>query len=119
MQASNILLEGAEIVSHSLPGFRFEVREEGVGSGGHFAWGEFVRDDRRLELHFRWSLGLVTYHVGIHALSHEAYLRALGVPLGKNQYPGFSDNPLDGFRHLTHDLRTFVPEFVLGDALTL
>jgi hypothetical protein len=118
-QASDTLVKGAAIVSASLPGFRFEERAEGVGSGGAFAWGEFVRDDRRLELHFRRSLGLVTYHLGNHALSHEGYLRAMGVPPGANQYPGFSDDPLDGFRHLAHDLRAFVSEFVRGDAVTL
>src|SRR4051812_30526515 len=95
------------------------MREDGVGSGGAFAWGAFVREDRRLELHFRWSLGLVTYHAGDQAISHEAYLRAVGVPSGANQYPGFSDDPLDGFRHLAHDLHAFLSEFVVGEAETL
>ena len=100
-------------------GFRFELREAGRGSGGRFAWGEYVRDDRRLELHFRYSLGLVTYHAGRFSIAHEPYLLALGVPRGDNQYPGFSDDPLEGFRSLAHDLSRFCREFLSGDATIL
>lgn len=119
MQPSEVLLAGAEIVSAALPGFRFTLGESGVGSGGAFASGQFAKGDRRLELHFRSSLGLVTYHLGDCSLSHEAYVRALGVALGENHYPGFSDDPLDGFRHLAHDLERFASEFVSGDGAVL
>lgn len=33
--------------------FSFVFRDEGRGAGGFFATGDFIRDDRRLELHFR------------------------------------------------------------------
>jgi hypothetical protein len=37
------------------------------------------------------------------------------VPKGERpQYPGFSDDPLDGFRHLAHDLRKYCADFLVG-----
>jgi hypothetical protein len=109
------LTAGATILAPLLGshGFTFEFRDEGRGSGGFFAWGEFVREERRLELHFRHSLGLVTYHVGPLHARHETYMKELGV-LGRNQYPGFSDDPLDGFRHLANDLG-FAADFLSGN----
>jgi hypothetical protein len=109
------LLKGMAIVESVLQphGFKFMLGNVGQGSGGHFASGEFSRDDRRLELHFRHSLGLVTYHIGKHTLDHETYLRYLG-KWQQRKYPGFSDDPLDGFRHLAHDLQTFCMDFVSG-----
>jgi hypothetical protein len=35
-------------------GFVLMFREEGRGAGGVFAWGEFVRGDRRLEVSIDW-----------------------------------------------------------------
>ena len=70
-------------------GFRFEFRDAGKGAGGFFAWGEFVRRDRRLELHYRLSLGLVMYHALGKKVSHEAYMRELG-RWENHRYPGFS-----------------------------
>src|SRR3954467_12336148 len=96
-------------------GFAFELLESGRSSGGDYAYGEYVRGDRRLELHFRHSLGLVTYHVGSNALSHEAYMKALGVRPSEAQYPGYSEDPLDGFRHLAADIIAFGDDFLRGD----
>jgi hypothetical protein len=99
-------------------GFSFAALSSGASSGGNFASGEFRRqqgdDLRRLELHVRHSLGLVTYNLGGLALSHADYMRALLGPHGDNDYPGFSDNPLDGFRHLLHDLERYATDFLAG-----
>lgn len=121
MQPPDVLQAGAALLDVVLgpAGFRFQPGGADLGSGGDFAWGELVRGDRRLELHVRRALGLVTYHLGPLSLAHDAYLRALGVPPGSSQYPGFSDDPLDGFRHLAHDLQAFCAEFVDGDAAVL
>jgi hypothetical protein len=70
----------------------------------------------RIELHVRGSLGMVTYHVADDFLDHESYMRAAGVPIGVNQYPGFPDYPVDAFHDLAHDIKTFVMEFLIGDA---
>lgn len=113
------LLDGAKILDPVLlpKGFQFQFRKEGKGSGGNFAWGEFAREDRRLELHFRHGLGLVRYHVGDQSASHDSYMRELGV---KNQchYPGFSDDPIAAFRDLAHDLG-FADDFLSGSAAVL
>jgi hypothetical protein len=108
------LFEGVKIIGPLMAsnGFTFHFRDEGSGSGGKFAWGEFVRKDRRLELHFRHSLGLVRYHVRKANASHEAYMRELGV-WAQCRYPGFSDNPMDAFHNLAHDLQ-FAGDFLSG-----
>ncbi|HSK42516.1 MAG TPA: hypothetical protein VLA83_01375 [Candidatus Binatia bacterium] len=110
------LLAGAEILAPILEpyAFVFTVKTHGQGSGGCFASGAFFRADRRLELHFRYSLGLVTYHVDQESLDHETYMRLLGVH-GMNQYPDFPSEPLESFRHLAMDLRNYCQDFVSGD----
>lgn len=95
-------------------GFKLIEWEPGKSSGGNFASGEYVKGDRRLEIHFRYSLGLVTYHMGDLSLPHQAYMRALLGKSGGNKYPGFSNDPLDGFRHLKHDLENFCGDFLAG-----
>ena len=116
MSPRDVLTKGASLLEPVLTphSFSFVFREEGRGSGGVFAVGEFVRDERRLELHYRWSLGLVTYHVGAAHVSHAGYMEELGVRQFA-AYPGFSDDPLDGFRHLAGDLARFAADFLIGD----
>jgi hypothetical protein len=116
-----ILRAGCEILDPVMNshGFRFALRDSDLGCAGYYANGDYVSGDRRLELHFMYSLGLVTYHVGDMSISHDAYLRALTKGAGGNQYPGFSDDPLDGFRHLAHDLQKFCDDFLSGDGKVL
>jgi hypothetical protein len=110
------LTDGARILETLLrrKGFKFRFRRAGTGSGGNYAWGEFVRADRRLELHFRWSLGLVRYHVGAQNASHESYMRELGV-WDQCRYPGFSNDPMKGFEELLRDVG-FADDFLDGSA---
>ena len=111
-----ILLAGSVILEPVLlpHGFRFEFRDVGKSAGGLFAWGEFVHCDRRLELHYRFSLGLVAYHALGKKVSHEAYMRELG-RWGNNRYPGFSFGHLEDFHDLAHDLLS-ADDFLSGDA---
>ena len=111
-----ILQQGADIVASALVphGFHFRMVSSGSSSGGAFAHGEFVREDRRLELHFRWALGLVTYHIGVHELAHADFMRAL---LGRSQaghYPLCSEEPLAGFEALRLDLVEHCSDFMIG-----
>lgn len=111
-----MLVQGAAILDEVLgpAGFVFEFREKGKGSGGHFAWGEFVRGNRSIEVHFRYSLGMVKYHVGTAELTHEDYLKCLGV-YEKRHYPDFPNHPLDSFRSLSQDLSEFCADFLTAD----
>lgn len=113
------LIKGAQILQQSLGphGFQFQFREDGKGSGGAFAWGEFIRGKRKIELHFRFTLGMVRYHIDDHSASHESYMRELNV-WNQCRYPGFPEDATDGFRELTHDL-TFAGDFLCGDARVL
>src|SRR5262245_53172019 len=118
MNPRTTLRRGAAILDAVLVprGFRFEFRGHDLGSGGEFAWGEYVRGDRRLELHFRYSLGLVTYHAAELTLDHSRYMAALGAA-ERAAYPGFSNDPLAAFRDLAHDLLQFAAaDFLDGSA---
>lgn len=106
---------GAVIEPH---GFLWVSGNSGVGHPGDFASGAFVRADRRLELRFRWSLGLVKYHLGSTVISHEQLMRFSGHAT-EAQYPGFSSDPLDAFRHLAHDLQKYATDFIEGDGSSI
>jgi hypothetical protein len=116
---SEALREGATILNEVLVplGFHFVFGGDGKGSGGPYAWGNFVRGDRRLEIYFRFSLGLVRYHIGAVNASHDSYMTQLGVR-GKCKYPGYSDDFKDAFRDLAHDL-AFAEDFLGGEGTAL
>ena len=87
---------------------------QGKGSGGTFATARWVAGDRSIETHVRQALGIVEYRWGSLKLTHQEYLRVRHV---KGSYPGFSDDPTDGFRHLAADLAGPVgPMLVCGHA---
>jgi len=111
-----VLKRGADILAPALVphGFHFSMGASGGSSGGAFAQGEFVRENRKLELHFRWSLGLVTYHLGKHKLAHEDYMRALLGRSGASHYPCFSEDALATFEALRQDLVKHCSDFVSG-----
>ena len=114
------LLSGVAILDGVLGshGFVFQYRGDGRSSGGTYAWGEYVCGDRRLELHFRHSLGLVKYWLGKLAVSHEAYMTALGVRR-QAAFPSVSKDPLEAFGHLAHDLERFGDDFLRGQGRVL
>lgn len=115
-EASESLRAGSDILDGLMlaHGFFFVPTSAGVSSGGSFAAGEFRRGDRRLELHFRYSLGLVTYRAGLLGLSHEDYMWSVVGRRWATRYPGFSTEPLDGFRHLLGDLQQYGSDFLIG-----
>jgi hypothetical protein len=95
-------------------GFVYRKLASGASSGGHFASGEFFKDLRRIEFHLRYSLGMVTYHLGRQSMSHQDYMRSILGREHASHYPGFSSDPLDGFRHLLQDLEEHCSEFLTG-----
>jgi hypothetical protein len=100
-------------------GFIFIDGGEGSDSGGPFASGDFLSRDRRLEIHVRSALGGVRYHFGDYSVSHEDFVRGVrGTERieGPSEYPGFSNDPLAGFRHLRADLERFGAVFLRGGA---
>src|SRR5215475_6069535 len=116
---SEILSRGCTILDTVLTthGFKLAVITSGKGSGGSYAVATFANGKRKLEIHYRYSLGLVTYHVGALALDHEAFMRALVGSKGGNKYPCFSDDPFEAFRGLTHDIEKFAGAFLSGDEI--
>jgi hypothetical protein len=96
-------------------GFSFKDGPAGPSSGGPYASGSYVNGDRKLEIHFRYSLGLVTYHFGQTSIDHESYMYALVGTNGGNKYPDFSEDPLDAFKGLAYDLENFATAFLNGN----
>jgi len=111
------LLEAGRIILDPIltkHGFRWVAERSGHSSGGNFASGAYLRHTRRLELHFRYSLGLVSYFLGDSQVSHADYMRVAVSPGWRAAYPGFSQDPLDGFRHLAVDLAEHATAFLSG-----
>ena len=112
-----ILNQGRAILDPVLQrhGFVFEGATVGQGSGGRYACGTYVNGNRRLEFAYRYSLGLVTYRFGQTSVDHESYMRGLLGTKGGNKYPGFSDEPMDGFKGLAYDFENFATAFSSGN----
>jgi hypothetical protein len=114
-KAIQLLKKGRELIDPILEshGFHWESGWAGKSSGGYSDSGQYVKGNRKLELHFRYSLGLVTYHIEEISLTHEDYMRYAA---GDNnvQYPGFSKDPLDAFKHLANDLEKYAQDFLCG-----
>jgi hypothetical protein len=112
-----ILREGCKILDPLMNehGFSFIDGGSGRGSGGPYASGIYTNADRKLEIHFRYSLGLVTYHFKHASIDHESYMRALLGEKSGNKYPGFSDDPLAAFHDLAYDMQSFAGAFLKGD----
>lgn len=117
-EPKRLLLAGVAILDPVLVphGFVFSLEATGQGYGGWFASGCYRKGERKLELHFRYSLGLVTYHIGADSLDHETYMRFADV-YGQNEYPDFPKEPLDSFNHLANDIRSYCADFVSGGGL--
>ncbi|HEY1047536.1 MAG TPA: hypothetical protein VGF79_13910 [Bacteroidia bacterium] len=113
-----LLLDGVKILSTYLEplGFHFKLLGAGKSSGGKFAFGHFICGDREVELHFRWSLGLVSYKAGNTILRHEDYINLIN-KLGQNKYPNFSEDPYDAFKCLKFDLENLLKDFFENDAV--
>jgi hypothetical protein len=116
MDVLDTLKAGVLIVNQLMTEHRFSswLTAAGKSSGGRFASAEFVRGNRRLELHFRGSLGLVQYHVGNASLPHEDYMWSVLGTRWASHYPGVSEDPLDGFRDLRRDLEEHGSAFLSG-----
>jgi hypothetical protein len=95
-------------------GFVYRALDAGSSSGGQFASGEFRKDNRWLEFHFRRSLGMVTCHLGSRSMSHQEYMRSVLERPNASHYPGFSSDPLEAFRQLYLDLEEHCGEFLEG-----
>jgi hypothetical protein len=111
-----VMTAGSVILGHvlSAAGFTFQLTCTGQGSGGRFAVGRFTKGSQYVEFHFRYSLGLVVYGWGDATLAHADYLRGLDLT---GAYPGYSADPLDGFRHLALDLAGPLRGFINGDRI--
>ena len=111
-----ILTKGSEILAPSLRahGFSFQIDRSGNSSGGPFASGYWSRDNRRLELHFRWHLGLVAYHLGPDRISHGYLVWAVSGKRNAGTYPGSSGDLFERFHLLNDEIVRFGQSFLCG-----
>ena len=114
MRSSELLDAGRAILEPPLlaAAFRFESSGEAKGRRGPFARAAFVRGARCLEFSVRRGLGEVVYRQGAINAPHE--LLVLSLRGHRGAYPGFSDDPLDGFRRLRADLEVPLELFLSG-----
>jgi hypothetical protein len=111
-----LLESGSELLKPLLVrhGFAYRTLAAGNSSGGQFAGAEFRRQSRRLEYHFRYSLGMVRYHLDAHSMAHQEYMRSVIGRPNAGHYPGFSSDPIDAFRDLLLDLEEYCIDFLEG-----
>jgi len=132
VNAALTLGQGSALLASLLEphGFVYESGDAVSGEMQEAARGAFVRsDNRRLELTVvrtlmtdsgervenpRSVLRDVMYRVGDLAVEHEAYMAVVLGEEGSNQYPTFGGAPLDGFRHLCHDIECYATVFLRG-----
>ena len=132
MNAVTTLAEGCALLAPVFEpqGFAYEVGEATQDESQETARGAFSRPDgRRLELtvvrvlksddgekvaNARSVLREVVYRLGPLVLAHEAYMAVVLGEEGSNQYPTFGGQPLDGFRHLRHDIECYATVFLRG-----
>ena len=131
MDAATILEHGSRLLAPLLEaqGFAYERGPATRDETQEVARGTFSRaDGRRLELsvvrvlaengaelaNARVVLRDVVYRVGDLTVAHEAYMAVVLGEEGSNQYPTFGGQPLDGFRHLRHDLECYATVFLKG-----
>ena len=98
-------------------GFVFHFQNAGRGSGGDYAWGKYVRDDRSLHLHHRWGLGIIEYHIADLWIDHDGYLKHLGVEKQSNVLWMPLESGLDRYRALRSDIERFCSDFLAGPAV--
>ena len=116
MNSREELEKGIELLKPIMEasGFHFVFESGGNSSGGNFSQGTFISGNKRLELSFRWSLGCVEYQIDDNKISHAEYMDAIEVK-AEAKYPGFSNNPIEAFEHLTVDISQFGEIFLKGN----
>jgi hypothetical protein len=132
MDVATVLEQGSALLAPLLEaqGFAYEPGDVTRDETQEVARGAFNRaDGRRLELSVvcvlaaeggadapaaRIVLRDVVYRVGDLTLAHEAYMAVVLGEEGSNQYPTFGGQPIDGFRHLRHDLECYATVFLRG-----
>jgi hypothetical protein len=94
---------GSELLRPLLEGYGYEIgpEETARGSGGPAAVVRWVADDRWIETHVRTGLGIVRYGFGDEYIEHRDFLRWAGAA---GAYPGYGDDPVQGFVRLLADL---------------
>lgn len=132
MNAATTLEQGCALLAPLLEaqGFVYEAGAATSDEKQEVARGAFARaDGRRLELtvvrvlateggaeveNARSALRDVVYRFGDLTIAHNAYMAVVLGEEGSNQYPSFGGNPLDGFRHLCHDMECYATAFIRG-----
>lgn len=114
--ARTILARGRELLDPVLAAHGFRAVGGDTNDSGTFARVAYAKDNRRLELGCREQLTVVVYQLDDLVLTHDDYMSAVLGPAGSNMYPCFTGDPLDGFRHLKHDLEHYAGSFLHGSA---
>jgi hypothetical protein len=116
VDARETLAQGRALLDPVLAahGFHFDEAASTAHSTDAFARGTYLRDGRRMELGCREELVAVVYQLEELIITHDTYMHTVLGPAGSNMFPCFTGDPLDGFRHLKHDLELYATVFLRG-----
>lgn len=96
-------------------GFTFTASAPTRGNDGLLLLaGRFERGTRALAVVDHDGLRTAHYTLDAVTITHDAYMLAVLGRGGSNMFPTFRGDPLDGWRHLAHDLRTYAQVFLRG-----
>jgi hypothetical protein len=104
MTADEVLGQGKTILHPVLDSAGFVPKTSAVsgdGSGGRFVEQRWTNGARSIVVWVRFGLGSVRYAWGDDVFDHRDVAEAIGA---RCSYPGFSEDPVDAFRHLADDL---------------
>ncbi len=115
------LKEGLEILTPFLTehNFRLDKFIDKKGSREQFTVASFKNESKQFIIDYRFSIGQVLYQYDNSILSHPFYLDQLGFADKKLHKDFISDNKLEEFKYILHDLKYLVDDFFTGECIRL
>jgi len=115
------LKEGLEILNPFLAKHNFALDKfiDKKGSREQYTVVTFKNESKQFIIDYRFSIGQVLYQYDNSILSHPFYLDQLGFADKKRHRDFISDNKLEEFKYILHDLKYLVDDFFTGECIKL
>ena len=115
------LKEGIEILNPFLAQHNFVLDKfvDKSGTREQFTIVSFKNERKQFIIDYRFSIGQVLYQHDNSIISHPFYLDELGFANKKQHKDFISENKLEEFKHILHDLKYLVDDFFTGECIKL
>ncbi len=115
------LKKGLELLNPFLSEHNFALNKfiDKKGSREQFTVVSFKNESKQFIIDYRFSIGQVLYQYDNSILSHPFYLDQLGFADKKLHKDFISDNKLEEFKYILHDLKYLVDDFFTGECIRL